>query len=104
MFLQIKIIAFGLQGDTCTQNNIDVMHVVAVATNKTYGEIVEKFNAKGWIELDFTDDQWRVVEADLNKYHSAEKVQHTIKILRGFQIHSSPEVIESTAVIMLVYT
>lgn len=74
------------------------MHIVAVATNKTDDEIKLKFSIDGAIEMDFTDDQWKAIEADLNMHHTSEQVQRTIKMLRGFQIHASTELFESTAV------
>lgn len=87
-------LSLALQGDKCTINKIDMKHIVAVATGKSDEEII----AEDMINVVFNEGQLNVIEADLNKYHSSEKVQHAMKILRGLQNRASPEVFESTRV------
>lgn len=90
-----------MQGDTCTKNKIDLKHIVAVANNKSDEEIIEKYGAARDMpgtEVEFTNDQLKVIEADLNKHHPSAKVQHAMKILKGFQPDASTDEKKSTAV------
>lgn len=87
-----------LQGDTCTKNSIDLIHIVAVANNKSDEEVITKYNKGMMPAIDFTNDQLKIIEADLNKYHSSEKTQHAMTILRGFQNRESPKALESIEV------
>lgn len=79
------LVSLALQGDTCTTNSIDAKHIRAVATNRTYEDVGAEHKEVGFVPLQYTDDQLNLVEADLNQHHSSEKVQHAMKILRGFQ-------------------
>lgn len=97
LYLQVVYLSLALQGDTCAKNNIDVNHIVAVATGKSDEELITKYNAGDMPAIDFTGDQLNVIEADLNKHHNSVKVQHAMKILRGLN-NPSPEVIQSTTV------
>lgn len=87
-----------LQGDTCFKNGIDLMHIVAVANNKSDEEIITKYNEGVMPVLSFTDEQLKLIEDDLNKYHPSSKAQHAIEILREFQNRGSPQALETTEV------
>ena len=78
-----------MQLDTCTKNNIDVKHATAVARNISIDEVNAQLQSMGHLPLEFTDDQLKLIETDLNKSHSAENVQHAMQILRGFQNEAS---------------
>lgn len=94
-FSQLGLFSLALQGDACTENGIDLMHIVAVANNKTDEEVITKYNEGVMPALNFTDEQMKVIEADLIKYHSPEKAPHAMTILRGFQIRGSPRELEA---------
>lgn len=87
-----------LQGDTCTKKSINAIHIAAVAAGKSDEEINEMYNVEGAIQLDLTDNQFKMIGDDLNKEHASEKVQHAIKIFRGHQKGASPEEAKSAAV------
>lgn len=95
IFLQLGLFSLALQGDTCIENSIDLMHIVAVANNKTDEEVITKYNEGVMPALNFTDEQLKVIEADLINHHSPEKAPHTMTILRGFQNRGSPRELES---------
>lgn len=98
---QVGLLSLAMQGDTCTKNKIDLKHIVAVANNLSDEEINEKYGVARDIpgtEIEFTDDQFKLIETDLNKHHSSEKVQHAMKILRGLQKNAPLDVVESSVV------
>lgn len=83
--LQSKITSLALQGDTCTENSIDVMHIIAIANGKTDEEIRAKYKRGETLSiLNLTNDQLKLIEADLKSNHSSEKVEKAMEILRGF--------------------
>lgn len=85
-----------MQGDTCTEDNIDVMHIIAIATGKTDEETLAKYKRGETLSLlNLTNDQLKLIEADLKSDHLSEKVQNAMKILRGFR---SSNVLKSTGV------
>lgn len=70
-----------MQGDTCSENAIDLRHIVAVAQNLDDND----FHPDRDVTIDvknFTDSQMELVEADLEKSQTPEKVQRSMKLLR----------------------
>lgn len=79
--LQNKLLTTAMQGDTCTKNAIDLKHMVAVAININEDDV--DANKDSIIEVKyFNDNQMELIEADLNKYQTSERVQQSIKLLR----------------------
>lgn len=95
---QLDLFSMGLQGDTCTTNKIDLKHIAAIATNRTIEDINADYESTGQLSLEFNDDQLKVIEGDLNKRHSSEKVQHTIEILSGLKKDTTMDAVRTAIV------
>lgn len=88
-----------LQGDTCTKNAIDLKHIFVVAFNSD----VEDKRAKNSDDSSasnilYTENELKVIETELSKTLTPEKVQNAMKILRGFQVGGSEKDLETGAV------
>lgn len=96
----IELFNLALQGDTCTKNAIDLKYIVGVAyrindedeLNKKYRNFVRTPN--------FSGKQLEVIDADLNKHFTLEKVQHAMKILRAYHSTGTHQQQESDVVII----
>lgn len=89
-----------MQGDTCTTNNIDFKHIIAIGYNISEADVKTMYGDVRYLPdtaITFTEDQLKAIEAHFNKYHSSERVQRTMKILRGPQT-ATPQELESILV------
>ena len=90
-----------LQGDTCTKNRIDLKHIFVVAFNSDAEE--RKANNNNSEEslsshILYTENELKVIETELSKTLTPEKLQNAMKILNGFKIGASERDMESAAV------
>lgn len=98
-FRQLGLLALALQGDTCKKNAIDLKHIFTVAfssdvDDKTAQNTDENSSSK----LLFTENELKIVETELSKTLTPEKVQDAMKILLAFQHGDSDKDLASGAV------
>lgn len=78
-----------MQGDTCTKNAIELKHMVAVAMKLNEDDVHENFDLTSIVRY-FGQNDLGLIEADLNKYQTLERIQRSMKLLRiiidSFQI------------------
>lgn len=68
-----------MQGDTCQENAIDLKHIVGVGLNREVDESDHDIT----IDIKYFDDnQLGLIEADLNKTQTPERVQRSMTSLR----------------------
>lgn len=88
-----------LQQDTCTKNRINLRQILETAFVSDVEEKLAKKNEKSYLSnLLFTENELKIVETELSKSLTPEKVQNAMKLLRGFQNGDSEEDLESAGV------
>lgn len=81
-----------LQGDTCEKNHIDLLRIFGTAF---MSDVEDKISGKSGTNqkpsvsnLLFTNKELEVIETELSKTLTPEKVQNAMKLLRAFQNES----------------
>lgn len=87
----MALITLALQGDTCVKNRIDLMRILITAFTSDVEEKIHTNERSSIANLLFTEKELEVIEAELGKTLTPEKVQNAMKVLRGFQNRDSGE-------------
>lgn len=75
-----------MQGDTCTKNAIDLKHLVMIAFEISEKEVHEIHKLISKLAT-CSEYQFEMIEADLNKHHTSEKVQNAMDILHAIKLY-----------------
>ena len=73
-----------MQGNTCTKNAIEMKHIFAVASNISEADVVTNIGLVDQMKY-FTDNQLKLIEADLTKHHASDVVERSMKLLSIIQ-------------------
>lgn len=88
-----------MQQDTCTKNRINLRYILETAFVSDVEEKLAKKNEESFVSnLLFTENELKIVEMELSKSLTPEKVQNAKKLLRGFQSGDSEDDFESAGV------
>lgn len=74
-----------MQQNTCTKNAIDLKHMVVVAFHINENDVHEQTDLMSKL-MTCSKYQFDLIEADLNRHHESQKVQHAMKILRQMKL------------------
>lgn len=76
-----ELMTLAMQQNTCTKNAIDLKHMVVVAFQIHEKDVHEQTDLMSKLTK-CSEYQLNLIEADLNRHHASQNVQHAMKILR----------------------
>lgn len=82
-----RLMTIAMQQNTCTKNAIDLKHMVVVAFQINQKDIHEQTDLMSKLTM-CSEYQLSLIEADLNRHHASQKVQHAMNILRLMKLWS----------------
>lgn len=98
---QVELFTLALQGDTCTKNSLNLKNIFAIAfRSRTEDRNVNDADVEDSIssKILYTENELKVIETELNKYLTSDKVSNAMKILRGFQMGATEQELDSSVV------
>lgn len=79
-FQRNRLMNIAMQQNTCTKKAIDLKHMIVVAFKVNEKDMHEHDDLVSKLAT-CSEYQLKMIETDLNRHHTPEKVQHAMKIL-----------------------